>query len=188
MARTIGGRVANARRERLRKEHWPNELVYWTGPGEQGFFCAPRTLPLIIKLLDSKSVSGNLALGGVYLDLLARHIGQGVVEMGPEDEHAYASGYESNRSVRSWRDRMTALEELGFICTAVKGGLRFGFVLLVHPAVAVMNLRALGKVPDAWWAAYRAMQIEYKEPLVEELIAARTAPSVGSTPAAPVTP
>jgi hypothetical protein len=187
MARTIGGRVANARRERLRKEHWPNEPIYWTGPGEQGFFCAPRTLPLIIKLLDSKSVSGNLALGGVYLDLLARHIGQGLVEMGPEDEHAYASGYESNRSIRSWRDRMAALEELGFIRTATKGGLRFGFVLLIHPAIAVLNLRALKKVPDAWWGSYRAMQIEYKEPLVEDLVEERMSPPADSTPVVPTT-
>lgn len=89
--------------------------------------------------------------------------------MGPEVEHAYASGYDGERSVRSWSERMAKLEELGFIRTAKSGSLKYGIVYLVHPARAVENLRALGKLRPEWENAYAAMQAEFQEPTVESL-------------------
>lgn len=82
-----------ARRAKLKAEFWPNEEA-WTGEREKGWFRFPRTLPLILSLLDSKRMSGNKEVSRVYVELLARHMDDGIIELGHEDDHAYAAGYE----------------------------------------------------------------------------------------------
>jgi hypothetical protein len=165
MPRNMAGKVATQRRNTMRQRLWPNDEAYWRGPADRGFFCGPRSLPLIIRLLNTKSVMGVENLGGVYLELLSRHVGQGLVEMGAEDEHAYAAGYNGQRSVRSWRERMDRLETIGFIKTKPKGSLKYGYALLVHPAVAVDEfIRANPtKVRSEWMNAYAAHQVDYQE-------------------------
>lgn len=147
------------RRLKLRKEFWPDEHP-WTGRNEKGWFPSPRTLPLVLALLGSKELSGKCDPSKVYLELLARHISDGVIEMAHEGEHAFAAGYVGNRAVRTWHERVRLLEKNGFIKTKAKGNQLFGWVLLVHPTAAVQRLRDAGKVPERWWDAYRGRRIE----------------------------
>lgn len=163
---TAGTKVGE-RREQIRKQYWPKADA-WTGEGETGWFRAPRTLPLVLKLLRSKAISGKKDPSSVYQELLARHIGQGVIEMGHEAEHAYAAGYEGPRAVRTWQERMRILEDIGFIKTIPVGNHRYKYVLMLHPTVAVQKLRDNGRVPDAWWNAYCSRKIETKEPTYEQ--------------------
>lgn len=51
--------VLAKRREQLRREHRP-EVDPWLGSGEKGFFPCLRTLPLILSLLASKHISGDM--------------------------------------------------------------------------------------------------------------------------------
>ncbi len=146
----------------LRGEFWPHEDA-WTGENEKGWFMAPRTLPLLLGLLGEKTLSGNQDPTKVYVELLARHIDSGVIEMGHEAHHAFAAGYDGPRGVRTWRERMKTLERLGFIRTRRVGNQDFKYVLLVHPTTVIKELRDKGKVPDHWWDTYRARQIETKE-------------------------
>lgn len=155
------------RREKLRKEYWPDDEA-WTGENEKGWFRAPRTLPLVLELLVSKELSGNYDPTRVYLELLARQIDGGVIEMTQEAEHAYAAGYFGTRAVRTWQERMNILEKNGFIKTRQIGNQRYRYVLLVHPTVAIQRLRDSGKISDLWWDTYRARQIETKEALYED--------------------
>jgi hypothetical protein len=154
--------AADERRAKLRDEFWPDEDA-WTGEGERGWFRAPRTLPLILALLRSKQLSGNCDPSSVYAELLARHIGQGVIEMSNEGDHAYAAGYGSSRGIQTWRERMKLLEQNGFIKARKIGNQRYKYVLLVHPTTAVHRLREASKVPNDWWDTYRARQAETKE-------------------------
>jgi hypothetical protein len=158
---------ASLRREQRRKEFWPDDVA-WTGEGEKGFFMAPRTLALIVALLDSKKLSGNLDPGKVYLELWARHIDNGVIELTSEAEHAYAAGYSGTRAVRTWRERMKILEKNGFIKIQSIGNQLYKYVLLIHPTIAIQRLRTRGKVPDEWWKTYRDRQIDTKESLYED--------------------
>jgi hypothetical protein len=155
------------RREKYRDEFFKNEEP-WTGENEKGWFRASRTLPLILALLAEKSLSGKLNPTSVYLELLARHIDTGVIEMKDAAEHASAAGFFSNRAVRTWQERMKILERNGFIKTKKIGSQHYKFVLLVHPTVAVQRLRDKKKVSDEWWDAYRARQIEVKEDSFED--------------------
>lgn len=160
---SVGKKTAGTeRREQYRDEFFKDEEP-WTGENEKGWFRASRTLPLILALLAEKTLSGKLNPTSVYIELFARHIDSGIIEMKDPAEHASAAGFFSSRAVRSWRERMKVLEKNGFIKIKKIGNQPFKFVLLVHPTVAVQRLRDKGKVSDEWWAAYRARQIEVKE-------------------------
>ena len=168
---TIRSGKASQRREELREQFWP-EVDAWTGANEKGWFMAPRTLPLILALLGEKEISGTLDPTKVYVDLLARHIDGGVVEMVHEGEHAYAAGYVGTRGVRTWQERMKILEKIGFIKTKRIGNQGYKYVLLVHPTSAVQKLRKAGKVSDQWWDTYRDRQIQTKEMSYDDRISA----------------
>lgn len=156
-----------ARREELRKQYWPKEDL-WTGEKEVGWFPAPRTLPLILSLLSSKQISKKKDPSSVYLDLMSRQRGEGIIEMGHEADHAFASGYEGRRAVRTWQERMKILEDNGFIRTVKVGNQRFRFVAIVHPTTAVQRLREDKKIPENWWNAYLACKAETREPTHEQ--------------------
>jgi len=155
------------RREDVRQFYWPEEDL-WTGEKEVGWFSVPRSLPLIMTLLSSKEISGGKDPSNVYLDLLSRQKGEGVIEMVHEADHAFASGYEGSRAVRTWQERMKILEEIGFIRAVKVGNLRHKYVAIVHPTTAVYRLKREGKVPETWWNAYLANKRETKEATFEE--------------------
>jgi hypothetical protein len=162
------------RREEIRQEHWPNEDL-WTGEKEKGWFPVPRTLPLILGLLSSKSISNKKDPSTVYLDLLSRQRGEGVIEMAHENNHAFAAGYEGNRAVRTWQERMKILEDSGFILTVPVGNQRYRYVAIVHPTTAIQQLRDKKRIPDNWWNAYIANKRETKEPTYAEREKKKTA-------------
>ncbi len=158
---------AAARREEIRKHYWPDEDL-WTGEKEVGWFPSPRTLPLILSILSSKEISGKKDPSSVYLDLMSRQRGEGVIEMGHEADHAFASGYEGRRAVRTWQERTRSLEDNGFIKTADVGNQRFKYVAIVHPTTAIQRLRDKKKILDRWWNAYIARKLETREATHEQ--------------------
>jgi hypothetical protein len=101
------------------------------------------------------------------VELLARQMGEGIVEMGHERDHAFAAGYSSTRGVRTWNDNMKILETNGFIKTHRIAG-RYRYVLIVHPTTVVQHLRDSNKVSREWWDAYVERKRETKEPTFEQ--------------------
>lgn len=154
-------------REKLRNSLFRGEEP-WIGGAEKGWFRAPRTLPLLLSLIDSKKLSGRSCPSPVYLELWARDMGEGFIEMKREEEHAYGSGYSGPRAVRTWQERMRILEELGFIKIKHVQNQRYRYVLLVHPAAVVERLLLEGKVTQNWVDTYTVRQIETKETTLEE--------------------
>jgi hypothetical protein len=134
---------------------WPDaDKIVWSRHTDDGYSTVPRTLPLIMTLIDLLETSVDASR--VYTELWSRVHDEGFIEMVDEAEHAYASGYVTPRGQRSWRERIQVLEDLGFIKVKPKGGWRYGYVLLVHPHDVVetlMNTR--GKdIPEAWRNLY----------------------------------
>lgn len=155
------------KRAALKEEWWPDEEVY--DPPEKGWFKLARTLPLILGLLASKKVSGDVDPSRVYLELLSRHMDGGIVELGSEGDHAFASGYDSTRAVRTWQERMKALEQAGFIKTRGTKVQPYKYVLLVDPDVPIQKLNKSGKVPQEWMDTYKARQFETGEAMAPEV-------------------
>jgi len=154
------------RRNKFRQQYWPNEDP-WTGE-EDGWFKSPRTLPLLLVLLKTKVLRGKESPASTYLELLSHHYGGGLVELRSESEHAYAAGFTGTRAVRSWKERITVLEKVGFIKTQGLGAQKLKYVLLLHPVNVVQALRTAGDVDDSWWETYIAKQLEVKEPTYED--------------------
>jgi hypothetical protein len=119
-------------------------------------------------LLKSKVLSGKLDPSQVYVELLTRHFDGGVIEMVHEGDHAYAAGYRGERAVHTWQERMKLLEKLGFIRTKRIGNQAYRFVLIVHPAGVIENLRQQKKIDQDWIDAYKTRQMETKEESYEQ--------------------
>jgi hypothetical protein len=151
------------RLQKIRSEHWPMVDLWTGGEYDKGWFKAPRTLPLILALMQSKQLTGNADPTRVYLELLSRQFGEGVVEIQNEGEHAYAAGYTSSRAVRTWQDQMRCLEKLGFIKIKGIGKHAFKYVALVHPVAALEELRQKNLVPQDWWDAFTDRRIQTGE-------------------------
>lgn len=95
----------------------------------------------------------NVDASRVYMDLWSRQYEDGFLEVHDEQEFAASCGYHRGaRGVRSWRDAMQALEDLGFIRAKPKGQRKFGYVLLPHPfdVYSVLIETQREKIP-AWW-------------------------------------
>jgi hypothetical protein len=173
----MASRRAAAQSERLqnvREEFWP-DADPWTGATviDDGWFKAPRTLPLILSLIREKGLSGNSDPTSVYLELISRQFGDGIVEIQNQAEHAYAAGYTSKRSERTWEEHMRKLESLGFIKIKGVGANPFKYVLIVHPSTAIHELQQKGLVPQAWMDVYRDRCIVTKERSYEQRQALR---------------
>jgi hypothetical protein len=136
----------------LREQLWPNESKnLWHRSTEDGFSTIPRTLPLVMTLIDQLKSKGKDA-ARVYLDLWCRQMDDSLVVVSDEASMAYSSGYASStRNVRSWRERIDLLRELGFVSVRPRGSRAYGYILLFHPHRVVQDLRGKGLVPDNWW-------------------------------------
>lgn len=160
---------ADRKRETLRDNLWPGASQWFWNPNDPetvGFATIPRLLPLILHLLKELSGGRSGDPSSVYLELWSRDFGQGIIAISDEQECAFASGYSGNRAVRTWRERMYALVELGFILAKREGNREFGQVLLLDPIAVVTRLHTLGRVNEDWWTAFvaRANEIGAKIP------------------------
>jgi hypothetical protein len=159
-------------REALREELWPGSAEkVWKSAKEKGYFPSPRNLPLVLQLMREKGVCGTLDPSSVYLEFLHRDMGEGIVEVLDEDEHAFCAGYVGGRAVRTWRERVAALQRAGFIKVFPKGNRNIGYVVIVHPCSVVANLRRDGKVGDRWWQLFQELQRKVGAPPAQDLAA-----------------
>lgn len=144
---------AAERRLELRDSLWPGaDKIVWSRHTDDGYTTVPRTLPLIMTLINL--LEGSVDASRVYAELWSRVYDEGFIEMGDEAEHAYASGYVTPRAARTWGERVQVLADLGFIKVKPKGNWKYGYVLLVHPHDVVETLIKAGKVPEAWRTLY----------------------------------
>jgi hypothetical protein len=163
-----GPETPAAKREQLRDNLWPgsDELI-WKRSTNKGFTTIPRLLPLVMHLIGELSPKGNPA--NVYLELWSRGFDEGLVTISDESSCAYAAGYAGNRAVRTWREHIFRLKELGFIDTKKEGNREVAFVLLYNPLLVCARLKASGqKVPEEWWTAFvhRALEIKAEIPVI----------------------
>lgn len=143
------------RRLAMRDSLWEHAAsMVWNRKTEDGYTTIPRILPLVMRLINHLSNKEGDA-SQVYFELWCRASDEGFVQVGNPEEHAYASGYITiQRGVRSWRERVKRLNSLGFIRIEPHGMNDLGFILLIHPHIAVEALKAQGKVPDALYNAF----------------------------------
>ena len=160
-------RRAEIARSQLRDGLWANAENYlWHRTKEFGFTTIPRTLMLIGTLIKELTKQGDASR--VYLDLWARAFDEGLVEVFDESEFALSSGYSpGKRNVRTWRERIKELQRLKFIAVRPKAGREIGYILLLHPHVAVLNLAETypERIPEWWWELFTSRVREIRASL-----------------------
>lgn len=99
-----------------RAKIWPDvtNLMLWDRTERDGFSTIPRTMPLIMSIMDGLSGKG-FPVGQTYLELWCRLYDELFLTLNRPEEMAFYAGFTGQRAVRTWRDRVKRLADLGFI-------------------------------------------------------------------------
>lgn len=172
-SRNSAGRKHAKKRLELRDQLWPDAAeVTWSRSQNKGFTTVPRILPLVMCLINCMSNKGDPSR--VYLDLWCRVFDEGFITIRDETEMAFSAGYSGTRAVRTWREHLQSLSDLGFLRTAQNGNRDIGHVLILNPytVCAVLRKKSSKRIPDEWWSAFltRANETGATIPTFEEIL------------------
>ena len=125
---------------KYREEFWSGitEEVLWHRKRHTGWITVPRTMPIIVNIIDA--LTKNTSAGNTYFCLWCRSFDEQVIEISNPADLAAESGFSGERAVYTWRQRMKALKELGFIDTHA-GTHEYQFVLLLNPHKVIRNMK-----------------------------------------------
>ncbi len=158
----------------------------WHHTKSDGFTSIPRTLPLVMNIVDDLT-KGSPA-SKTYFALWARVFPEMYVNLQGAEELAYHSGLTGQRWKRDWEKRMRALADLGFILIANGPRENLMHAVIINPHFAVRRLY-IAETPGLTKAAFdslveRANQVgmtDMVSPLPED------APAIPPIPPAPPT-
>ena len=157
-ARRNGATESNMK---MRAHLWPdlNEKLLWlrTDKTRKGFTTIPRTMALIVNLIDdiSKQATNGKAVpaGRTYLVLWCRVFDEGFVRIDNEAVAALEAGYAGERNVTTWRQHLAVLRDLGFIdCKDGPAG-PYQYILIYNPYQVIKALNAKGSIQQSTYTA-----------------------------------
>jgi hypothetical protein len=153
----------------MRMHLWPglDESRLWlrTDKTRKGFSTMPRTMALIVNLIDapSKQVTSGKAVPArkTYLVLWCRIFDEGFVKIDSEAVAALEAGYAGERNVTTWRQHLAVLQDLGFIDCKLGPAGPYQYILLLSPYRVIKELHAKGMIQQGAYTALfqRAMDI-----------------------------
>jgi hypothetical protein len=108
----------------LRKRLWPGvtDGHLWRRLHHHGFTTIPRSMPLILSIIDDLARS---PVGMAYLELWGR---------------AFDEGFVTLSKPRTWRVKMRALADLGFIETQSGPSGEMSYALILNPYLVIRRL------------------------------------------------
>jgi hypothetical protein len=134
---------------------WPEAAPrLWNRRANKGFATIPKTMPLVLQVMDG--LSKGKPLSSTYLGLWCSTWDNSFVTVSRAQEMAHSAGFSGQRAEYTWAARIKLLEELGFI--DVKPG-SFGaitYVLLWNPHVVIREHYAKG-TPGLTEGTYNAL-------------------------------
>jgi hypothetical protein len=148
-ARSILQRQLDARRKL-----WPEltDDMLWS-MDKEGWVALPRLMPLILSIMDDLSGKG-FPVSRTYLELWSRmRIEESFLALNRPEEMAFHAGFEGQRAVRTWKDRIQRLGNLGFI------GLKPGplgdlsYAVIYNPYHVIKRAYLAGQVHENKWQA-----------------------------------
>ncbi|PWE53037.1 hypothetical protein DEM27_28295 [Metarhizobium album] len=141
--------------------HFPgfNPAWIWTRKTNDGFFTVPRTLPIVMQIIDAQT-KGQPA-GHTLFCLWARSPDHPVITIENPATFAAEAGFIGERAVDTWRKRMRQLRDLWFIRTKPGATGEFHYVLLINPNATVEWLRTQNRVQDLLYSRFvdRMMEV-----------------------------
>jgi hypothetical protein len=148
-ARSILQRQLDARRKL-----WPEltDDMLWS-MDKEGWVALPRLMPLMLSIMDDLSGKG-FPVSRTYLELWSRmRIEESFLALNRPEEMAFHAGFEGQRALRTWKDRMRRLANLGFI--GVKPGPLgdLSYAVIYNPYHVIKRAYLAGQVHENKWQA-----------------------------------
>jgi hypothetical protein len=109
-------------------------------------------MPLMMSIMDDLSGKG-FPVSRTYLEMWARLRDEQFLTLNRPEEMAFHAGFEGQRALRTWKDRVQRLADLGFI------GLKPGplgdlsYAIFYNPYHVVKRAYLAGKVQEKKWQA-----------------------------------
>lgn len=125
----------------------------WSRKRNNGFSTVPRTLPIVMEIIDSLSKKGQPA-GHAYFSLWCRAPDSPLVVVENPLIVASEAGFSGERAVDTWRRRMRCLRDIGFIKTKEGAAGEFHYILLLNPNVIVERLQKGNHIHDALYRKF----------------------------------
>jgi len=150
------------RQLQVRSKLWPDvtDAMLWGGDDAQGFSMVPRVMPLMMSIMDDLSGKG-FPVGQTYLELWCRLREERFLTLNRPEEMAFHAGFSGQRALRTWKDRVKRLAELGFI--DVKSGPigDLSYAIFLNPYHVLKRHSLAGDINAAKWQALviRALEI-----------------------------
>jgi hypothetical protein len=125
----------------LRKEIWPDLQgnAIWDRQVHRGFTTIPRTLPIVMNIIDS--LSNGKPAGFVYFVLWCWSFDDPLIIIDNPQSFASESGFTGERALSTWKQRMKTLKSLGFIDSKDGASGEFHYVLVFNPHTIARNLK-----------------------------------------------
>ena len=129
---------------KLRKKLWPeiDENRLWNRKKRTGFTTIPRTMPIIMNIMDS--LSKGKPVSNTYLEIWCRAFDECVVTLSKPLELAFHAGFTGQRALQTWRERVRILSELGFINVKEGASGKMSYVLVLNPYEVIEQHRKNG--------------------------------------------
>ena len=98
----------------MREAFWPGvESHLWHRTANKGFTAIPKTMPMILKIMDE--MTKGAPVSSTYLTLWCNTWDNSYVALNKAADLAYASGFGGQRGEHTWTTRVKKLNELSFI-------------------------------------------------------------------------
>jgi hypothetical protein len=121
----------------LRARLWPNHIDghMWQRKHHNGFATIPRTMPLMLTIMDD--LSEGRPVSATYNELWCRAFDECFVTLSKPREMAFHAGFTGQRGERTWRERMKILAELGFIDIKEGPSGPMSYALILNPYLVI---------------------------------------------------
>ncbi len=139
----------------LRDQLWPAvQPVLWDRKANKGFATIPKTMPLILRIMDE--MGNGVRLSETYMTLWCSTWDNSFASLGKRRDLAFASGFTGNRAEYTWGTRAKKLADLRFIdIKAGKSG-PMSQALIYNPHL-VIRWHHEEKTPGLQEASYTAL-------------------------------
>ena len=168
-----------------REALWPGQEPYlWNRKANKGFATIPKTMPLILQIMDE--LSKGKPLSSTYLGLWCSTWDNSMVNVARHQEMAHSAGFSGQRAEYTWQGRMNLLREYKFIDIKPGKAGPITHVLIWNPHYAI-RWHHINKTPGLMEGTYnalldRAIEIGAND-MIEEMTWLTTTP-VAEAPAA----
>lgn len=118
----------------LRQTLWPEldeKQHLWLRIERDGFTTIPRSMPIMLQIMDS--LSKGKPVSSTYFELWCRAYDECFVVLNKPQELAFHSGFFGQRAQVTWKDRIRALAELGFINVRPGPSGEMSYALIYNP-------------------------------------------------------